>query len=145
MQLLRRPTLPIMPRLGERVSNTLTRGIRIEVLPTYHREHSDPVRDYWFFSYTIQITNEGTEQVQLLSRHWVITDATGKTQHVKGPGVVGETPILAPGEAFSYTSFCPLKTSLGSMHGSFQMRSGTGDSFDALIDPFVLEDPETIN
>lgn len=144
-ELLQRPALPIMPRLGERVSTTLTRGIRIEVLPKYHLEHSDPVRDYWFFSYTIQITNQSTDRVQLLSRHWVITDATGKTEHVRGPGVVGETPTLDPGEAFSYTSFCPLPTSLGAMHGSFQMRSRQGDTFDALIDPFVLEDPATIN
>jgi len=127
------------------VSDTLTRGIRVQVSPRYHQEHSDPQRDYWFFSYTIQISNEGTEQVQLLSRHWVITDATGKTEHVRGPGVVGETPILGPGEAFTYTSFCPLPTSLGAMHGSFQMRSWRGETFDANIDPFVLEDPSTIN
>jgi len=115
------------------------------VRPRYHEERSDPVRDYWFFSYTIQISNEGSDQVQLLSRHWVITDATGKTEHVRGPGVVGKTPVLDPGEDFTYTSFCPLGTSLGSMHGSFQMRDWQGEMFDAAIDPFVLEDPATIN
>jgi len=127
------------------MSNTFTRGIRVRVSPKYHAERSDPVQKYWFFSYTIQISNEGTEQVQLLSRHWVITDSTGKVEEVRGPGVVGETPILGPGESFIYTSFCPLPTSLGSMHGSFQMKSWKGDTFDADIQPFVLEDPSTVN
>ncbi len=134
-----------MTRGGLRVSNTITRGVRVQVAPRFHQDRSDPARKYWFFSYSIQVSNESTEQVQLLSRHWVITDSTGNVEHVRGPGVVGETPILEPGQAFAYTSFCPLPTSLGSMHGSFQMRTEDGQDFDATIDPFVLEDPSTVN
>lgn len=127
------------------MSDTTTRGVRIQVAPRFHPERSDPARSYWFFSYTIRISNLGQELDLLLARHWIVTDATGREQHVRGPGVVGETPVLGPGQAFTYTSFCPLPTSLGSMHGSFQMVTGDGERFDALIDPFVLEDPSTVN
>lgn len=127
------------------MSDTVTRGVRIQVVPRYHPERSDPARRYWFFSYTIRIRNEGDQQVQLLSRHWIITDATGREQEVRGPGVVGETPVLEPGDSFTYTSFCPLDTSLGSMHGSFRMQRDDGEEFDAKIDPFVLEDPATVH
>lgn len=128
------------------MSDTITRGVRVQVAPRYHAERSDPTRRYWFFSYEIRISNEGSERVQLVSRHWVVTDATGREQHVRGPGVVGETPVLDPGETFSYTSFCPMPTSMGAMEGSFQMVvSASGERFDARIDPFVLEDPSTVN
>lgn len=128
------------------MSDTTTRGVRIQVAPRYHPERSDPVRRYWFFSYTVRISNLGDQRVQLLSRHWIITDGTGREQQVRGPGVVGATPVLDPGEAFTYTSYCPLPTSLGSMYGSFRMRVlATGEEFDANIDPFVLEDPDTVN
>lgn len=127
------------------MSDTTTNGIRIQVAPQYHPERSDPVRSHWFFSYTVLIANVGEQVVRLLSRHWIITDGYGNVEHVRGPGVVGETPVLRPGEAFQYTSFCPLPTSLGSMHGSFQMKPEQGEPFDAMIDPFVLEDPESVN
>ena len=87
--------------------------MRVEVESQYAPEHSQPFQNQWFFHYTVRITNEGDETVQLLSRHWIITDATGHIEEVKGPGVVGEQPVLAPGESFQYTSGCPLKTSTG--------------------------------
>ena len=127
------------------MSDRLTQGVRIQVAPRYHPDRSDPVRSHWFFSYTVQISNEGERSVRLLSRHWIITDGFGNVEHVRGPGVVGETPILEPGQAFQYTSFCPLPTSLGSLHGSFRMLDIDGEEFDAMIDPFVLEDPDTVN
>ena len=127
------------------MSDTTTRGVRILVQPRFHPERSSTILGSWFFSYTVTIVNLGDDAVQLLSRHWVITDGYGNVEHVRGPGVVGETPVLAPGEAFEYTSFCPLPTSLGSMYGSFQMRDAQGDSFDAMIAPFVLEDPDSIH
>jgi ApaG protein len=131
------------------MSDAITRGVRVHVEPRYHPERSQPERDYWFFSYTVTVSNHGDHTVQLIARHWIITDAEGEVQHVRGDGVVGEQPILAPGEAFSYTSACPLSTSLGAMEGSYQMvvRAGDGDSvrFDAVIAPFSLADPATLN
>ena len=122
------------------MSDAITRGIRVQVEPTYHPERSIPGQQ-WFFSYKVTITNEGTERVQLVSRHWIITDATGEVRHVRGPGVVGETPVLDPGEAFEYRSACPLPTSLGAMHGTFQMEVEGGEGFDAEVAPFTLADP----
>ena len=102
-------------------------------------------RGQWFFSYSIQITNVGDRQVQLMSRHWVITDANGHVEQVRGPGVVGEQPVLEPGESYRYTSSCPLPTSLGAMEGTYQMRTAQGETFDAVIAPFALVDPDTLN
>jgi len=127
------------------MSDVTTRSIRVRVLPEYHPTRSDPARHFWFFSYTVRISNIGEVPVQLLSRHWVITDATGKTEHVRGSGVVGDTPRLGPGESFQYTSACPLGTSMGSMHGSYQMVTDSGESFDAQIAPFSLCDPMSMN
>jgi ApaG protein len=93
----------------------------------------------------VRITNEGDETVQLLSRHWKITDATGHTEEVKGPGVVGEQPVLAPGESFQYTSGCPLRTSTGLMHGTYQMVDEDGAHFDVEIAAFALHEPYTIH
>ncbi len=127
------------------MSDATTEGIRIHVQPRFHPERSDPTENHWFFSYTVTIENHGAAAAQLVSRHWVITDATGKTRHVRGPGVVSETPRLEPGQAFRYTSFCPMPTSLGSMHGEYQMVRDDGLSFEAEVAPFVLEDPSTMN
>src|SRR4029079_15881174 len=96
-----------------------------------------------FFHYTVRISNEGDETVQLLTRHWIITDATGATEEVRGEGVVGEQPVLRPGESFQYTSGCPLKTSTGVMRGAYQMVTEDGDHFDVEIAPFALHDPYT--
>jgi ApaG protein len=93
----------------------------------------------------VRISNVGNETAQLVSREWVITNAEGEVERVKGPGVVGEQPVLAPGSAFEYSSFCPLKTSVGSMHGSYQMVTDKGDTFDAIIEPFTLAVPNALN
>ena len=126
-------------------SEAVTRGIRIRVRSAYVPERSQPEEGHWFFIYNVQISNEGSETAQLLSRHWIITDANGEVQEVKGPGVVGEQPSLAPGESFEYTSACPLATPFGSMRGTYQMVSGGGDHFDAEIAAFTLAEPHAVN
>lgn len=127
------------------MSDTTTRGIRIEVETEYIAERSEPRSGYYFFAYHIKISNVGEETAQLVSRTWIITDGDGKVEHVQGPGVVGEFPRLAPGQAFEYTSFCPLRTDHGVMNGSYTMRSAQGESFDARIAPFTLAVPGVIN
>ena len=119
-------------------SRAVTHGIRVEVRSRYSPDHSEPQRNHWFFLYTVQIANEGSETVQLLSRHWVITDATGRVEEVRGPGVVGEHPVLEPGESFEYTSGCPLPTPFGSMHGSYQFSTRRGEQIEAEIARFEL-------
>ncbi len=103
------------------ISEAVTNSIRVEVMAKYSPENSRPLQDVWVFEYTVRITNQGAETVQLLSRHWIITDAFDHTEEVKGPGVVGEQPVLAHGESFKYSSWCPLKTPTGMMHGTYQM------------------------
>jgi len=128
-----------------RVSDTTTRGIRIRVTSYYDSERSSPQEDYYFFAYQVRIENVGTETAQLLSREWIITNANGEVQKVQGPGVVGEQPVLPPGDSFEYTSFCPLNTAVGSMQGSYRMVSDHGESFDAEIAPFSLAVPNAVN
>lgn len=123
----------------------MTRGIRVQVESFYDPEQSSPREDYYFFAYRVTITNLGSEVVQLVSRHWVITDADGQVQTVDGPGVVGEQPVLSPGQEFEYMSFCPLRTSFGTMHGSYQMVGESGESFDAEIAPFPLAVPHVVS
>lgn len=126
-------------------SAATTRGVTVEVESRYIREKSDPIRNRWFFAYDIRISNHGDDVVQLLNRHWIITDANGKVEEVKGPGVVGNQPILAPGESFDYTSFCPLTTPFGTMEGSYQMVTDGGTTFNADIAQFALSQPMTVN
>ncbi|HEY0159114.1 MAG TPA: Co2+/Mg2+ efflux protein ApaG [Thermoanaerobaculia bacterium] len=125
------------------MSDTTTRGIRIEVESEYLADRSD--RETYYFAYHVTITNEGDETAQLVSREWVITDENGNVERVQGPGVVGETPVLEPGDTFEYSSFCPLPTSMGTMHGSYTMRTRGGESFQARIDPFTLAVPGVVN
>ena len=127
------------------MSDVTTRGVRVEVESRYVPERSVPRENRYFFAYRIRISNHGHEQVQLLSRHWIITDGDGRTEEVRGPGVVGEQPLLAPGQSFEYTSFCPLTTPIGSMHGSYEMQTAAGARFDALIAPFSLAVPTALN
>jgi len=127
------------------LSDTTTRGVRVEVESAYVPERSSPRDARYFFAYRIRISNLGEETVQLLSRHWVIADGDGRVEHVRGPGVVGEQPVLEPGESFEYTSFCPLPTPIGSMHGSYQMVTAQGGAFDAEIAPFSLAMPHALN
>lgn len=126
-------------------SEAVTRGVRIRVVARYSPEHSQPAQRRWFFLYTVHISNEGQETVQLVSRHWIITDADDHVEEVRGLGVVGEQPVLHPGESFQYTSGCPLGTPFGSMRGSYQMLGARGESFDAEIAPFVLSEPYTVH
>jgi ApaG protein len=121
-------------------SCAVTRGIRVEVRARFSPEQSEPQRNLWFFLYTVVIANGSAETVQLLSRHWVITDATGRVEEVRGPGVVGEQPVLEPGESFEYTSGCPLPTPFGSMHGSYELGNGRGESFEIEIARFELRE-----
>ena len=130
---------------GVRISDTTTRGIRIEVQSAYMPERSAPGDGEYLFEYHVRISNVGAETAQLVSREWIITNADGEVERVKGPGVVGEQPVLAPGGSFEYRSFCPLKTSVGSMHGSYQMVTADGDQFDAIITPFTLAIPHALN
>jgi ApaG protein len=132
-------------QLHASTSEAVTKNVRVEVESQYAPENSQPFQNHWFFYYTIRITNEGEQTVQLLSRHWTITDATEHTEEVKGPGVVGEQPVLAPGESFQYTSGCPLKTSTGVMHGTYQMVTEDGAYFDVEIAPFALHEPYTVH
>lgn len=127
------------------MTDTLTRGVRVIVAPRYVPEQSEPSRSHYLFTYQVTIRNDGDETVQLLSRHWIITNGEGKTEEVRGPGVIGFQPKLEPGEQFQYTSGCPLTTPVGTMHGSYQMVTDGGDNFDALIEPFRLAVPRALN
>lgn len=127
------------------MSEAVSHDIRVEVLSQYSPENSRPLEDEWVFQYTVRITNEGPETVQLLSRHWIITDAVEHIKEVKGPGVVGEQPVLAPGESFQYSSWCPLKTPMGMMRGTYQMASPSGNQFDIQIAPFALKARYTVH
>ena len=126
-------------------SEATTRGIRIEVESTYLSAQSSPRDNHYLFAYHVRIFNVGSETAQLVSREWIITSADGEVERVKGPGVVGETPVLPPGGAFEYTSYCPLKTSVGSMQGTYQMVTANGEKFDANIAPFTLAVPNALN
>jgi ApaG protein len=146
------------PRLG---SDTTTNGVRITVQPAYSSLESDPANNYYKFVYRIRIRNESDRTVQLISRHWIIVDANGERQEVRGNGVVGRQPVLEPGQAFEYASFCPLSTPWGTMEGGYQMRelrtlveseagvpdapeskeSTAGEGFEARITRFFLVCP----
>lgn len=126
-------------------SEAVTRGIRVRVVSEYAAERSRPADKEWEFLYTITISNEGSDTVQLLTRHWIITDGDGHVEEIRGPGVVGEQPILAPGEAFEYTSRCPLRTPFGTMKGTYQMVTPEGEQFDARIAEFTLSEPYTVH
>src|ERR1700678_2594151 len=127
------------------MSDAVTNFIRVEVLSRHSPENSRPLQGEWIFEYRGRITNQGSDTVQLISRHWIITDAFEHTEEVKGPGVVGEQPTLAPGESFKYSSWCPLKTPMGMMHGTYQMAGAGGSRFDIQIAPFALKAPYTVN
>ncbi len=126
-------------------SEAITNNVRVEVESQFAPDRSQPFENEWFFIYTVRITNEGDDRVQLLSRHWIITDATGHIEEVRGPGVVGEQPLLQPGESFQYSSSCELSTSTGVMHGTYQMVTEEGDHFDVEIAPFALHEPYTVH
>ena len=127
------------------MSDTITEGIRVQVRSQYFEPRSEPRQGRYVFTYRVRIVNEGTVPAQLLHRHWVITDANGDREEVRGPGVIGETPRLLPGQAFEYVSGCALSTSFGAMEGSYEMVRDDGSSFQARIAPFSLALPHAIN
>jgi ApaG protein len=126
-------------------SEAVTRGVRVQVKCRYSPDHSHPASSRWFFLYTVTISNDSPDTVQLVSRHWVITDATGHVDEVKGPGVVGQQPVLEPGQSFEYTSGCPLASPYGTMRGTYQMVTAKGQRFDAEIATFQLRGPYTVH
>lgn len=126
-------------------SEAVTRDIRIKVQARYVSQRSRPDDGLWFFAYHVELENVGEETVQLLGRHWIITDGEARVEEVRGPGVVGEKPVLAPGDMFHYTSACPLPTEFGTMHGSYQMVTSEGEHFDAKIAPFSLCTPHSVH
>ncbi len=127
------------------MSDTVTRGVRVRVVSQFQPEHSDPSEPRWFFTYQVHIENVGDDTVTLRTRHWIITDGEGRTEEVRGPGVVGAQPTLAPGQGFRYTSACPLPTPVGTMHGSYRFEASDGSEFDAAIAPFSLAVPGLVH
>lgn len=121
-----------------------TQGVSVRVRPEYQADQSSPDEGYYFWSYTIEIQNDGPNPVQLKTRFWRITDATGRTEEVRGPGVVGQTPVIEPGQSFTYTSGCPLPTPSGIMVGSYQMAGDGGRLFDVAVPAFSLDSPYTL-
>lgn len=119
----------------------VTSDIRVRVTPRFLEEESSPDESRYFWAYTVEITNQGVDTVQLKTRRWLITDANGRQETVRGPGVVGKTPTLAPGQSFEYTSGCPLTTPSGIMSGSYQMQRTDGHMMDVTIPSFSLDSP----
>ncbi len=137
--------MPATPSDVRPLSDATTQQVRVEVMARHVPENSRPEQGQWVFQYTVRITNLGTEPVQLVSRHWVIADSWEKVREVKGPGVVGQKPVLAAGESFQYSSWCPLETPTGRMHGTYQMVRNDGTQFDVEIAPFALRAPYTVH
>ena len=121
--------------------NAVTRGISVTVTPRFMPEESSPEDGRYFFAYTVEIINTGLERVQLRARYWRIVDGNGNLQEVRGAGVVGKQPVLGPGESFHYTSGCPLPTPGGTMEGTYDMVTATGETFQAMIPAFSLDSP----
>ncbi len=124
------------------MSDTTTQGVRVGATAYYLPEQSDPDDNKYLFGYTIVVANQGDSPVRLVSRHWIIIDGKGQREEVRGPGVVGKTPRLEPGQAFKYQSFCPLPTAWGTMEGTYQMERHDGETFDAAIGRFYLSLPQ---
>jgi ApaG protein len=126
-------------------SEAITNNVRVEVEARFAADRSRTFDNEWVFIYSVRITNEGDDTVQLLGRHWIITDATGHTEEIRKPGVVGAQPVLQPGESFQYSSSCELTTSNGLMRGTYQMVTEDGEHFDVEIAPFSLHEPYTVH
>lgn len=121
-----------------------TRGVTVRVAVSYLADQSQPAAFQWFWAYHVRIENDGDSAVQLMSRHWIIRDAQGNVQEVKGDGVVGEQPVIMPGESYDYVSACPLNTPSGTMEGSYHMVVEDGGSFEAVIPRFPLTVPAAV-
>src|SRR5277367_6007230 len=136
----------MMPRdfeRSDRMYRAVTRQIEVTVEPNFEPEHTSLEKREYFWSYTIVITNTGEETVQLRTRHWIITDAMGRKQEVRGEGVIGKQPVLAPGERFEYTSGVPLPTASGFMTGRYHMVTSSGERFEIDVPTFSLDSPDT--
>jgi ApaG protein len=135
-----------IPRRGDTSDGPVyeqeTRGVTVRVTPSFLPEQSSRERGRYVWAYTVEIENRGDAEIQLVSRHWIITDALNRTEEVKGAGVVGEQPELKPGEAFRYASACPLQTPSGLMRGSYQMVTPQGEAFDVIVPQFSLDLPD---
>lgn len=118
-----------------------TKHIRVTVEPQFLPDRSDPAQNRYFWAYTVKIANSGSEPIQILGRHWIITDGNGRREEVRGPGVVGEQPVIAPGDSFTYTSGCPLTTASGMMVGTYQAVGATGEVLEVAIPAFSLDMP----
>ncbi len=127
------------------MDTAVTRQVEVSVESFFLESESDPEDNRFNFAYRVQLKNLGGETVQLISRHWIITDSVGKVQHVKGPGVVGEQPILKPGSSYEYTSGSRLESPMGTMEGTYQMVTDDGENFDIKIPMFTLSVPGTLN
>lgn len=127
------------------MSEATTNGVNVRVRTRYLEERSNPQANRFIFAYTVTITNTEAVPVQLISRKWIIKDADGDIETVEGPGVVGEKPVLQPGQSFEYTSFCPLETPFGTMEGHYNMVAADGSRFEARIAPFGLATPGSLN
>lgn len=127
------------------MSETTTNGVRVRVTSRFLEERSNPQANKFIFAYTVTITNTESVTVQLMSRKWIIRDADGDIETVEGPGVIGEKPVLQPGQSFEYTSFCPLETPFGTMEGHYNMVAADGSRFQATIAPFGLAIPGALN
>jgi ApaG protein len=135
---------PIPPRTRTDeapIYEAVTRDVTVRVITNFLPDQSNPDRGRYVWAYMVEIENRGSETIQLVSRHWIITDALNRTEEVTGPGVVGEQPEMKPGEAYRYTSACPLATPSGVMRGAYRMVTRDGDSFDALVPEFSLDLP----
>ena len=128
-----------------RCSEALTNDVRVFVVSRYAAEHSDPRKLRYVFAYRVAVTNERDEPIRLLTRHWTIKDARGEVQEVEGVGVIGKTPVIAPGETHTYESFCPLSTEFGTMEGFYGMVNRQGRPFQARVAPFQLLRPLAVN
>ncbi len=122
-------------------SELCTRGIRVQVMPSFVRDQSDPSQNRYVFAYRVRVTNESPETIQILSREWRIVDADGELNIVKGEGVVGQQPLIQPGQTFEYSSFCPLTTPWGTMEGSYLAETGQGEQVSLPIARFFLVAP----
>lgn len=123
---------------GRTSSDRVSHGVRVTVKPRFLPDHSDPDQSHFVFAYHVRISNESARTVMLLHRHWIIIDTDGHREEVKGPGVVGEQPVLEPGEAFEYTSFCPLPSAFGTMEGAFHMVDEGGADLEVEVGRFYL-------
>jgi ApaG protein len=127
------------------VSTATTDGIEVSVASEFRPDRSTPAQGRYLFTYTVRIVNVGSSPARLVSRHWIITDARGEREEVRGEGVIGQQPHLAPGQSFQYTSFCVLRTPLGQMLGTYTMSRDDGTRFEAAIAPFALAVPAALN